>query len=70
MSEEEINIMDGIKCQVFLSLETLVHYKNAKKGKTAGRLSLFTLGNFLDECVESFYRDHHGKENSSTSGEP
>ena len=43
--------MDGIKCQVLLSLETLMDYKIAAKQEAE-----LTLGDFLDICVKDAYK--------------
>ena len=57
----EVTVADeGIKCTLFLSLQTLALYKiaAAKQAQLAkdGDAKL-TLGDFLDECAESFFKD-------------
>ena len=52
--------MDGIKCQVILSLETLARYESALTHKEG-----LILGNFIDTCVESFFKDR-GVENEKS----
>lgn len=53
-------IMDGIKCQVNLSLETLMRYQSAVETKED-----LKLGDFIDTCVEDAYQGRGIKEPES-----
>ena len=50
---------EGIKCTIYLSLQTLVLYKiTASKHAqlSINGEAIFTLGDFLDTCAEDFFR--------------
>lgn len=43
--------MEGLKCVVYLSLETLLHYREASKEAKEE----LTLGDFIDACVKDSF---------------